>query len=92
MIRFLRLFLAVFRVTILFKYDDQPVIKWLRDDWSIFRPFWRDLLRCHRCLSVWGAIFVLIVDRFKLTGWIVDLFALSGLEVLVHDLVWKNKK
>jgi hypothetical protein len=89
--KFLRLFLAVFRLTVLFRYDDMPTFKWLREEWSIWNPFWRGLFRCHRCLGVHAAWMVLLMDKFKLTRWVVNLLALAGAEMLVHDLIWKGK-
>lgn len=83
--QFLRLFLAVFRLTVLFVKDDQPIIKWFRDDWAVFRPFIRSVLACHRCFGVWAAGLVWVLDRLKWTRWIVDVLALAGLEVIVYD-------
>lgn len=85
--RQLRLFLAAFRILVLFLYDDQPVVKWFRDEWCIGRPFFRGPLSCHRCLGVWTAAGVLILDRFKLTRWIVDLFALAGAQMVAMWIV-----
>lgn len=85
--RWLRLLLAAFRVTVLILYDDQPIVKWFRDEWCIGRPFFRDLTTCHRCLGVWAAGMVLILDRFRLTQWIIDLFALAGAQMLTMWIV-----
>ena len=82
MMRFLKLFLAAFRITILFLYDDQPFVKWFRDEWCIGRPFFRGLTTCHRCVGVWTAAGVLLLDRFKWTRWIVDVFALAGAQMV----------
>jgi len=85
--RYLRLLLAAFRVTILFLYDDQPIVKWFREEWCIGRPFWRGLTTCHRCLGVWSTAVVLLLDRFKLTRWIIDVFALAGAQMVVMWVV-----
>lgn len=82
---FLRLALAVFRLTILFVKDDQPFFKWLREDWSIWSPYWREAIRCARCAGVWSAIIVMALNKFKLTKWMVDLLALAGAQVIVYD-------
>ena len=74
----LRLLLAAFRLTILILYDDQPIVKWFRVEYAFGRPTVRKLFSCHRCLGVWTAGAVLLLDRFKWTRWIVDVFALSG--------------
>lgn len=87
----IRLFLAVFRLMVFVTYDDFPTMKWVREEWSIYRSFWRELLRCHRCVGVHAAWIVLLLNRFRWTRWIVDILALAGAEVLVHDLIWKKK-
>jgi len=84
---YFKLLLAAFRLTILFMKDDQPVVKWFRDEWCIGRPAWRELTTCHRCLGVWTAGLVLILDRFKPTRWIVDLFALAGAQMMIMWVV-----
>lgn len=89
--RFFRLFLAVFRLTIFVVHDDFPVMKWIRDEWSIYSEFWRGLLRCHRCVGIHASWIVFCLDRFKWTRWVVDILALAGAEMLVHDLIWKKK-
>lgn len=83
----MRLLLAAFRITILILRDDQPVIKWFRDEWCIGRPFWRGLTTCHRCTGVWTAAAVLLLDRIKWTRWIVDVFALAGAQMVVMWVV-----
>jgi len=85
--RYLRLFLAAFRLSILFLWDDQPIVKWFRDEWCIGRPAWRKLLSCHRCIGVWTAAGVLFLDKFKGTRWIVDVFALAGAKMVAMWLI-----
>lgn len=84
---YLKLLLAAFRLTILFMKDDQPIVKWFRDEWCIGRDFWRGLFSCHRCIGVWTAGLVLILDRLKWTRWIVDLFALAGAQMVAMWIV-----
>lgn len=91
MFRFLRLFLAVFRLTIFVVKDDFPLMKWIRDDWSIWRPFFRDMLRCHRCVGIHASWIVVLLNKFRWTRWVVDVLALAGAEMLVHDLIWSRR-
>lgn len=90
--QFLKLFLAVFRLTVFVRYDDFPPMKWIRDEWAIFSPFWRELFACHRCVGVHASWILFVLSKIKWTRWIVDILALAGAEMLVHDLVWKKKK
>lgn len=92
MIRFLRLSLAVFRLCVFLRYDDFPLIKWIRDDWSVWRPRWWEFWHCWRCLSVHSGWIVLVLDRIKQLRWIVDILALSGATILFHDLIWIRRK
>ena len=85
--RWLKLLLAAFRITILFLYDDQPIVKWFRDEWCVGRITVREMLSCHRCVGVWTAAGVLLLDRIKWTRWIVDVFALAGAQMLTMWVV-----
>ena len=86
-IQVIRLLLAAFRVTVLILYDDQPVIKWFRHAWCIGRISIREMLSCHRCIGVWTAIAMLLLDKFRLTRWIVNVFALAGAQMLTMWIV-----
>lgn len=90
MFKFLRLFLAVFRLTVFIRYDNFPPMKWLREEWALFKPEIWGLLHCHRCVGMHASWIVICLNRFKLTRWIVDILALAGAEMLYHDQVWKR--
>lgn len=45
------------------------------------------LISCHRCVSVWAAGLVLLLEQFKAGRVLVDLLALSQVEILVKEAV-----
>lgn len=45
------------------------------------------LVTCHRCVSIWAAGAVLVLERFKLGRALVDLLALSQAEILVKEAI-----
>jgi len=88
MFRFLRLSLAVFRIVVFVIDDDFPVMKRIREQ-SIWYPGFREFIRCHRCVGVHASWVVLLLDRFRLTRWVVDVLALAGVQVIVYNL-WRR--
>lgn len=90
--KYLRFILAVFRLTMLVRYDDFPPIYWLREEWSIFHPRWREFLRCCHCLSIHAAWIILLMNHFRLLKWIIDVLAFSGATIIFHDLIWVKRK
>lgn len=84
MFRFLRLALAIFRLVLFILKDDFPPMKKIRD-WSIWYPWFHDLLHCHRCLGIHCSWIILLIDQLQIGKFIVDILALAGAVILIFN-------